>query len=133
MKYLVNSGVKQIQNYNLDTPLHKLFHLVSKKQDKKDTLIRTKIAKLLIANGADIKSQNRQKFTPLHLASNYGYYKIAKLLIEKGADLNAKTDRGLTPLHISAYLGIVDISEMLLKNGARVNDTEKNGSNRKRS
>ena len=130
MKYLVNSGVKQIPNHDLDTPIHKLlYHLCTSNetQAKRDNPLWTKITKFLIANGADIKSQNNRKYTPLHLASWFGHFEIAELLIEKGADLHSKTHQGATPLHISAYFGFEDITKLLLKNGARINETDDEG------
>ena len=131
VKYLVHSGVKQIPNQDLDTPLLKfLYHLVCtsiETQVKRDNPLWTKITKFLIANGADIKSQNNRKYTPLHLASWFGHFEIAELLIEKGADLNVKTRQGCTPLHISAYLGFKDITELLLKKGARIDEIDDEG------
>ena len=80
VKYLVHSDVKQIPNEDLDTPLHKLlYHLCTSNeaQIKRDNPLWAKIAKFLIANGADIKSQNNRKYTPLHYASRLGHFEIA--------------------------------------------------------
>ena len=130
VKYLVDYGVKQIPNQDLDTPLHKLlYHLCTSNetQVKRDNPLWTKIAKFLIANGADIKSQNNRKYTPLHYASRLGHFEIAESLIEKGADLNVKSFIGATPLHVAAYFGFKDVTELLLKNGAKINETNDKG------
>jgi ankyrin repeat protein len=59
---------------------------------------QTKIARLLIAHGANVNARAASGHIPLHEASANGNVELVKLLIEKGADVNAKTDDGKTPL-----------------------------------
>ncbi len=76
------------------------------------------IAKLLIANGANVNARDEQNSTPLHQAAENGTLRVVKLLIEHNADLNAKDDRGWTPLHKAVERGNIQIAELLLQKGA---------------
>ncbi len=51
---------------------------------------------------ADVIAQNKDRKTPLHLASEQGQVDIAHMLIEHGADLTAQTYGEETPLHLAS-------------------------------
>jgi len=57
-----------------------------------------RVARLLIAHGADPNTRDVYGFTPLHQASLCGRIEIVRLLIEHGANAEAKDDFGMTPL-----------------------------------
>ena len=81
------------------------------------------IAKLLIANGADVNTKNKDSTTPLHQASLGGHKEVAELLIGKGADVNAKvvsgTKQGLTPLDAANETNHPEIADLLRKHGGK--------------
>ena len=80
------------------------------------------VAKLLITEGADANTQNRDKLTPLWRATYLGHDEVVRLLIRSGADVNVKMSfGGETPLHEAAYSGRTEIAEDLIKAGADVN------------
>lgn len=56
------------------------------------------IARLLIANGADVNKKQMAGVTPLHSAAHNGQTELVKLLLQNGADVNAITDNEKTPL-----------------------------------
>ena len=60
-----------------------------------------KIVELLIKHGANVNVVLKNGETPLHLASELGYFKIAKLLLESGANIEIKDDFGRTPLYMA--------------------------------
>ena len=60
---------------------------------------QTDTAKLLLANGADIKAaKGGDGSTALHAAAFFCYTQIVKLLLDKGAEINATNQRSETPL-----------------------------------
>ena len=73
------------------------------------------MVELLLAKGADV---NTGKWTPLHNAVS-GHYEIVELLIAKGANVNARDGFGRTPLFYAQNQGRTKIVELLLKHGAK--------------
>jgi ankyrin repeat protein len=57
-------------------------------------------------------------FTPLHVASSYGYLEVVRTLVEQGADMTAQDNRKKTPLHAAAGEGRVDVARFLVEHGA---------------
>lgn len=92
------------------------------------------VAKMLIANGAKVNSNDKHKYTPLHMAGEFSEYifkrdkkwvsilsyfikmlfsivdkvNLTKLLIESGAEIDVKNENGITPLLYSALCGIFE-------------------------
>src|SRR5262245_11794400 len=66
------------------------------------------IAKLLIAAGAKVKSENRYGVTPLTMACTNGNGEIVKMLLEAGSDANATLRGGETVLMTAARTGRVE-------------------------
>jgi len=73
------------------------------------------MVELLLAKGADI---NAGRWTPLHSAV-YGHNEIVELLIAKGANVNARDGSGRTPLFYAQHQGRTKIVELLRKHGAK--------------
>jgi ankyrin repeat protein/predicted TIM-barrel fold metal-dependent hydrolase len=85
------------------------------------------MVELLLAKGADI---NAGKWPALHSALDAGRFDIVDLLLAKGADANITDDEGHTPLHIAASYAAWDfpkIVELLISNGADINAKDNNG------
>jgi len=87
------------------------------------------IAKLLIANGADIHAKDFYGHTPLHKTGWTRNSEVAKLLITSGADVNAKDNYGQTPLLFSLKLGTYgfEVPKVLIDNGSNVNAADCQG------
>ncbi len=84
--------------------------------------------KLLIENGADINSHNKQGDTPLHLAVMNRKINTTKLLIENGADINSHNEQDNTPFHLAVMnASKIDIMELLIKKGADIDSHNKQG------
>ncbi len=60
-----------------------------------------KIAKKLLASGADINAQNNNGNTILHKAINLANIDVAKFLIKLGADINIKNNSGISPVMLA--------------------------------
>ena len=79
------------------------------------------VAKLLLDNGANVRTVNVFGKTPLHRAAIRGYGEVARLLLEHGADANATDNRLCTPLHDAAISGFCNMVNLLIENGANLN------------
>jgi ankyrin repeat protein len=78
------------------------------------------LAKLLLANGADVDAPSWISGTALHVAVNHGHLVIAESLLANGADVN-RIDSGnhqRTPLIIAADRGDPALVTLLLAKGA---------------
>ncbi|AXK60213.1 ankyrin repeat domain-containing protein [Candidatus Chromulinivorax destructor] len=76
------------------------------------------IARMLIAAGADVNTQNEDGWTPLYRAVFNNNTEIARMLIAASADVNIQNKCGYTPLH---HGNSVEIARMLINAGADVN------------
>ncbi|MGH7939850.1 MAG: ankyrin repeat domain-containing protein [Limisphaerales bacterium] len=85
------------------------------------------MAKLLVANGADVNGRSKGGRSPLYLATMYDHRDIVKLLLAHGADANVKDDEGITPLHLAAWHGYLDVAKVLLAHRADVNARDGKG------
>ena len=66
---------------------------------------RPEVIEALLAAGANIESQNRTRFTPLHHAAEKGSIEAIKVLLKHGANKRAKMYRGGTPQQIAEFRG----------------------------
>jgi ankyrin repeat protein len=97
----------------------------------------TELMKVLLAGGADPKTPNADKTTPLMVAAGVDLWnpgedggtlpgdepealEAVKMLVELGNDVNATNDRGETALHGAAYRGGNTIVEYLVSKGAKL-------------
>jgi ankyrin repeat protein len=71
----------------------------------------------LLAQGADVNTQDDDGLTPLHWAAKEGNQDIVKLLIAWGADVRVKSRKSLTPLDWAAEQGHQDIVALLKQHG----------------
>ncbi|KAJ4230755.1 hypothetical protein NW757_013953 [Fusarium falciforme] len=63
------------------------------------------VVQALLKKGADIMAADKDKVTPLHLASWKGYVEVVKALLEKGVDFTVASKDGSTPLHLASRNG----------------------------
>ncbi|KAG8519420.1 Ankyrin-2 [Galemys pyrenaicus] len=65
-----------------------------------------------------MQHEERNGFTPLHIACKKNRIKVMELLVKYGASIQAITESGLTPIHVAAFMGHLNIVLLLLQNGA---------------
>lgn len=88
----------------------------------------TAVAKILIANGADVHKADARANTPLMNAACAGNEKMVELFLLNGADANAKNIDGATPLMTSVSgFSSINIVKMLVEHGADVNAADNDG------
>jgi uncharacterized protein len=81
----------------------------------------------LLAEGADINTQDDAGRTALCAASSYGSLKIVDILLRHGADVHSKDNAGWTALHFVCYTHDIAIVKMLLEEGANTNAKDNAG------
>ncbi|KAL3846546.1 hypothetical protein ACJMK2_017525 [Sinanodonta woodiana] len=83
----------------------------------------------MVKNGASINEvDEKDKFTPLHMASNVGALECLHWLIWHGADTTVTTPRGWTPAHIAAIRGQDACMQALVNNGVSLSAKDCRGS-----
>ena len=134
VQLLLDHGAKSdTENVRGEIPLH----LVSRTQyDQYSKDKNANITRLLLQQGMDVNTRDKQQATPLHFASSIGHSEIALALLDHGADVNALDAGGQTPLHRVSlkYRSRYEDSEsnchhlaqLMLERGADVNARNKN-------
>ena len=82
----------------------------------------TDVAKLLLAQGADVSGKASDGWTPLHVTAYKGRQAFVLLLLSHGAGVSAKANDGRTPLHVAAREGREEVVKLLLAHGAGVSE-----------
>ena len=87
--------------------------------------------KLLINKGADVRSTDQYRITPLHWAAIGSSPDALNFLIDKGANVNAKDKWGFTPLHwVAKCNSDHTIADALVARGARTEARDYQGRHR---
>ena len=85
---------------------------------------RTETAKLLLAQGADVRVRRggkglpREGWTALHYVAGYGFAELVEPLIDRGADIHGPDARGWTPLDVAEQEGNLVIADILRRRAA---------------
>lgn len=91
------------------------------------------VAKLLLEEGANPNSTNKEGKTPIHSAAFMGRDVVVALLIKKGSDVNAIDYEGDTPLHSTTGMswdagqGSANAAEILIEHNANLSAINKEG------
>jgi len=72
-----------------------------------------KIARMLLANGADPNIREQGGYTPLHAAAQNGDETMIRTLLFGGADLGLKSDDGKLPLDLALEAGHTEAARLL--------------------
>ena len=73
------------------------------------------LAQKLLACGADVNAQNKDRETPLHLTLRRLLPDMAQFLLENGADVNMKNSRGKSPLQFASGRKRREMKRLLLE------------------
>lgn len=82
------------------------------------------VVELLIAEGANIHSEDKRKLSPLHLAAANGHCHVMATLLDREADINVRGPHGKTPLRIACDHGQLDAIRFLAKLRAMVDSRD---------
>jgi len=77
------------------------------------------VVQILVANGADVNTQDFMGQTPITWAARVGTGEIVEILIKAGADVNLQNSEGTRPLDRSTNNGHKTVTEMLRDAGAK--------------
>ena len=78
-----------------------------------------RIAKALVAAGADVNAKQRHGWTPLHGAAQSGDRELVELLLARGADPDAKHQEGKTALDLARENGHTEVVRLLEQRARR--------------
>ena len=80
------------------------------------------VTEILLYAGGSVKSTTRVGgYTPLHLASQSGYFEIMGAMLEAGADPNQFTSTGITSMHFAAVSNVPEAIHVLAGYGGNIN------------
>gem|GEM_PF-1260912 len=82
---------------------------------------------MLVKIGANVNTQSKNGWTPLHYTALNGHLLVALELIRARANVNAQNNDGNTPLNLAALNGHLSIVKALLHTSANVNTQDHNG------
>ena len=83
------------------------------------------MASILASSGADLDTETKAGYTPLHVASHFGSVNMVKFLLDQPEEQKVRVDvqneLGYTPLHQAAQQGHSQIVNLLLEKNASPN------------
>ena len=82
---------------------------------------RVEVASVLSSSGADLDSETKAGYTPLHVASHFGSANMVKFLLDNDVRVDVQNELGYTPLHQAAQQGHAKIVNLLLEKDASPN------------
>jgi ankyrin repeat protein len=83
-------------------------------------------AQVLLEQGANVRIQDKKKWTPLRYALDKGHMEVARVLLEHGAETEGMD--GWIPLCWASRHGHVEVARFLLKHGAGASTRDRNKS-----
>ena len=104
-----------------------LFHLLAKNKCAKDFITKDLIKMFYNKTNEDeaLNAQDKEGYTPLHLAIESKNFDFAKTLLVYKANVSKTTEKGLTPLHLLAQnWSDEDCDEDLIRKLLGSNETE---------
>jgi ankyrin repeat protein len=78
----------------------------------------TELVAVFVSKGANVNSEDRWGWTPLHYACSKDHKDTVEFLLSKGADLNAREEERKTPIMVAKGEGHNDVVELLRQHGA---------------
>ena len=64
---------------------------------------------------ASARADDRNGWTPLHWAAQFGHFEVCELLIANVIERNPEDIRGVTPLHSAASNGHIEVCELIIQ------------------
>ena len=130
IRVLLDHGAKaDLENIHGQVPLH----LVCQRPFL--SIENANVTRLLLQQGTDVNTRDKERATPLHFACFGGHFEIALALLDNGADVNARNADCETPLHRvslsprlgskSGYKEATRLAQLMLEHGADVNALDK--------
>ncbi|TFA99048.1 Ankyrin repeat domain-containing protein 50 [Trichoderma ghanense] len=88
----------------------------------------TNVIRVLVDNGADIRTPTRSGWSPINVACSHGSIDVAKLLLEGyGASMESDEENGWSPLRSASVFGHANILCYLIRRGADISERSATG------
>jgi ankyrin repeat protein len=120
LKASLDSGANVNAKYNNWSLLHYACSMIDDTSNL-GTEQHLEMIRVLLENGAEINTEDEDKWTPLHLACQQGMTSVISYLIKKGADEEASTIENLRPIDLVEPDNYIAIS-FLISSSVKVNE-----------
>ena len=85
------------------------------------------LTKFVLAQGAEVNSQDNHGQPALFIAAQHGQSGLAHVLLKGGADVDSLDKKGRAPLSYAAEWGKHEMVQLLLREGADINSLDESG------
>jgi ankyrin repeat protein len=100
--------------------LHVALRCVDKRGHSIDVRENVPLVTALLDYGADVKGQNTDSFTPLHLEACTGKQETVRQLLDRGGNIDAQGRQGQTALMVAVSGDYAALVQELLERGADI-------------
>ncbi|XP_050418475.1 ankyrin repeat, PH and SEC7 domain containing protein secG [Patella vulgata] len=117
----LESELGELLNFDIDINMPNVYFKGSLLLCEASRLGNEKVVKILLKNGAEVNTCDRNKCSPLYIASSQGHIKVVEIFVRHHADVNSRNLTGYMPLLSAVENNHMQVARVLVEAGANVN------------